>query len=928
MLRSPISLCCIALILAATSQADVRSPEQVRDDWLRQELVRWLPAADGSVTTAQDAAGGCDGIVDGRWGFHTAHDDPPWWQVDLGQSQPIDRVVIYNRTNGVSERAAELILKVSGDGDSWRQVYQHDGTVFYGHPDHAPLEVSLDDVTARYVRVELPVKTALHLDEVQIYGPDSDDNLALHQPADQSSTCQWSKPSPAHFTSGALRGPLDRALKSARRLAWDLEHARRDTSDERERLRAIARAAEASDADAEGLYLEARSIARDLMLGHPLLDFDDLLLTKRMPGRYSHMSDQYLSWWARPGGGIYLLKDFASDSPELICLTEDWPEGSFMRPELSYDGERVLFAYCRYYPGVAENRDKVDKMSIPEDAFYQLYEMRIDGSEVRQLTSGRYDDFDGRYLPTGDIVFLSTRRGQVIQSSGAFTLASLTACLPDSFVRCGGDSYRPVSVYTLHRMNAGGGEITPLSPFENFEWTPTIGDDGRILYARWDYVDRNTTGYIGLWSTLPDGTNPQLVYGNFTVAPHCVFEARSVPDSRKLIFTASGHHSTTGGPLVLLDPARGTEGAAPLTELTPEICYPEAEGWPDSYFANPYPLSETFWLTAWSDKPLLPEGSAQHGDAHGIYLGDAYGNLELLYRDPEISSMYPLPVKPRPRPTPLWGPREEIGPGMGEFLVLDVYEGLAGVERGAVESLRVVGCPPKVQPVKNDPHIGVTHDDPGKFVLGTVPVRDDGSARFVAPAGVPVFFQALDADGVAIQTMRTLTYLQPGQSMTCVGCHEDRETTPPNALASASTAEPKPLAPGPQGTWPLRYDELVQPILDRACVDCHGTDGAEPLLTADASWQALLDYGEPSLRDHVLARYEDGRSLVGRGAAATNPLLSLLQAGHHSAELTGPETRRLVTWMDLYGQRSGSYSPEQETELVALRDRLAPELYP
>ena len=183
------------------------------------------------------------------------------------------------------------------------------------------------------------------------------------------------------------------------------------------------------------------------------------------------------------------------------------PEGSFLCPDLSYDGSKVLFGYCRYYPRLAAVANKVNKERLPEDSFYHIYEMSVDGSGRRQVTHGRYDDFDPHYLPNGEIVFLSTRKGTSIQCSRSSGAATEEATCPDSYVRCGGNAYRPVAVFTLHVMNASGKDIRPISAFENFEWTPSVAADGRILYARWDYIDRFNGPFISLWSTNPDGTS-------------------------------------------------------------------------------------------------------------------------------------------------------------------------------------------------------------------------------------------------------------------------------------------------------------------------------------------------------------------------------------------------------------------------------------
>jgi hypothetical protein len=263
-------------------------------------------------------------------------------------------------------------------------------------------------------------------------------------------------------------------------------------------------------------------------------------------------------------------------------------------------------------------------------------------------------------------------------------------------------------------------------------------------------------------------------------------------------------------------------------------------------------------------------------------------------------------------------------------LVQDVYVGLAGVRRGAIKRLRIVGVPAKAQPRMNSPSIGVTRDDPGKYVLGTVPVEQDGSAYFRVPSGISVFFQALDEQGLAVQTMRSLTYVQPGQTVSCIGCHEPRNVTPSAARPAAALRAPSKIAVGPEGSWPLRFDRLVQPVLDKHCVRCHGPNGADEAaakfdLTSSKAYENLISYGKPSLRDHVQKRYREGRSVVGAGAAQQSRLLALLLDGdgHYDVRLEADGFARLVTWMDTYGQRSGSFSTDQEERLRQLRRRVA-----
>jgi hypothetical protein len=216
-------------------------------------------------------------------------------------------------------------------------------------------------------------------------------------------------------------------------------------------------------------------------------------------------------------------------------------------------------------------------------------------------------------------------------------------------------------------------------------------------------------------------------------------------------------------------------------------------------------------------------------------------------------------------------------------------------------------------------------------VLGTAPVEADGSASFRAPSGIPVFFQALDHQGLVVQTMRSLTYVQPGQTLACIGCHESRAAAPPFGLGRAALSrEPSKIALGPPGSWPLKYDELVQPVLDRSCTSCHkpgssNAGGARFDLTATASYDNLLNFGGGNLRKLA---FERDRSAPGEGVARESKLWSMLTGPkpHEGVRLDRDSLRRLATWMDVYAQRVGHFSEKQEEGLRQLRTRLAPML--
>jgi hypothetical protein len=232
----------------------------------------------------------------------------------------------------------------------------------------------------------------------------------------------------------------------------------------------------------------------------------------------------------------------------------------------------------------------------------------------------------------------------------------------------------------------------------------------------------------------------------------------------------------------------------------------------------------------------------------------------------------------------------------------------------------------------NNPSIGVSREDPGKFLLGTAPVEEDGSAHFRVPSGMPVFFQAVDGEGLAIQTMRSLTYVWPKQTLSCIGCHESREAAPPmpGRLPIAAAREPSKLTPGPSGSWPLRFDKLVQPVLDKNCVSCHRPDSPDEKgrrldLTAAKAYESLLEFGGKDLRQLA---FEKDRSIVGECCARKSKLLALLKSekGHEGVRLDAESLGRLVIWMDLYAQRLGHFSDQQEKQLADLRRELAPML--
>jgi hypothetical protein len=700
------------------------------------------------------------------------------------------------------------------------------------------------------------------------------------------------------------------------RAARHLERARPrpgslEATADRDALSEMQRAAdrlESLDAPARlALYQRARWFTRRLVLSDPLLAGKPLLFMKR--NRFiSQMLHEYLGYFYDygrvEGGGVYVL-DRPGLSLELRDLVQGrLPRGNFTTLACSYDARTIYFAF-------AERAETKPDFYSPQRRSFQVFAVGADGSDLRRLTEGLEDNFDPCPLPDGGIAFLSSRRG--------------------GFGRCH-NPWEPLPAYTLHRMNTDGTEAETLSWHETNEWHPFVMNDGRLVYIRWDYVDRSAANFHGLWTTHPDGTAAAGLFGNYTMRINACYQPRPIPGSDRILFVAGAHHAVVGGSLVLLDPKRarldpksGEDLFEGVEKLTPEVCFPEADGWPKSYFHSPWPLSEDCYLVSFSFDPLPGMNSGETKDTRtGLYYFDRFGNLELLYRDPAISSMYPIPLAPRARP-PVIASSREAGLGeMGEFLLTDVRRSFSAMPPGRnIRELRVFQILPKTEThVANEPRIGHANAESARLLLGTVPVEADGSACFQAPARKPLYFQAVDDQGRAVQTMRSAAYLQPGERRGCVGCHETPGSAAANRPVLATRRPPSRLAPGPDGSQPLSFARLVQPVLDRHCVRCHdgGNESGkskpwltgEPLKTFSRSYQELKPY---------LRWYEWGEASIsqiashpGHMGADESPLTRILEDTTHRPQLqwTDAERRRIYLWLDANVPFYGTYSQGEQ----------------
>ena len=658
----------------------------------------------------------------------------------------------------------------------------------------------------------------------------------------------------------------------------------------------------------KGLYLRACEERRALRLAPLLAQGTRFVFNqyRHIPGSWKYtegLSDAQAYRFFSPGSSLNLL-ELVGAYGTVAPLLED-PGGVIRNPDVSFDGTRVLFAW---------------KKSDREDD-YHLYEMDVESREIRQLTHGvGVADFEGAYLPDGDIVFSSTRCIQTVDCNW-------------------------VEVSNLYAMDGDGRFMRRLGFDQVHTIFPTVTDDGRVLYTRWDYNDRAQIYTQPLFQMNGDGTNQREFYGGSSWFPTNLIHARKIPGSTRVVTIVTGHHTPAHGKLGIIDPARGRQEGQGMQLLAPvraaEPARVDMYGIDGNQFQYPWPLDEERFLVTLA----LPTPRGQLG-RFDIYFIDRDGRRELLVEAPEsgegLGCRQIIPLAPRP-PAHIRPRVVDYGESTGAVYVQDVYEGpgLEGIPRGTVKRLRVVGLAYRAAGVGHAAQEGAgggadvcTPIAVGngswdvKVVHGSATVHEDGSAFFRVPARTPLYFQALDEDGFVVQTMRSWTTLMPGETQSCVGCHEPKNSTPRATSASplAVRGAPEELLPFHGPPRGFSYTKEVQPILDRHCVSCHATDDDPPPCLAgelvplpdmkrrvSKSYLALThtrdERGNP---DHPLVNWIDsmsGPALLPprhRGAA-TSGLMALLKEGHEGVELDAAELETIACWIDLLVPYCGDY---------------------
>jgi hypothetical protein len=641
---------------------------------------------------------------------------------------------------------------------------------------------------------------------------------------------------------------------------------------------------------------ELAAFQREALLANPLLtSIDRILVVKR------NAKDPALGLPQNWQGNCSLPQNKYDNELAVVSLKKpEGPLATLYKPDKSrflgdvlpsFDGQRILFSM----PGTHDRS--------------QIWEMGVDGSGLRQVTQGDEADVDNYmacYLPDGRIIYGSTANYQGVP------------CV------YGGDS-----VANLCIMNADGSGVRQLTFDQDHDWYPAVLNNGRVLYTRWEYTDTPHSNTRLLFHMNPDGTGQMEYYGSNSYWPTSVMYAKPIPNHpTKVVAIVSGHHGVPRmGELVIFDPALGrseTDGAVqripgwgkPVPQVTMDNLVDNS--WPK--FLHPWPLSDKYFLVA--SKPTA-------GSNWGIYLVDIFDNMTLLREEPGYALLEPVPVMARPVP-PAIPDKVRAGEAEATVYIADIYSGpgLTGIPRGTVKALRLLSYSYSYR--KMGGLMGaVGMDGPWdvKRILGTVPVAEDGSALFTVPANEPISVQPLDAQGRAMQLMRSWFTAMPGEAVSCVGCHDRQNSTPPARGSAASRGAPTPVTPWRGAARGFSFAREVQPVLDRYCLACH--DGKDPSRPDLRGTEMITDWKSdfpgsvsPAVGGKFSVAYASLHRFVRRPGiesdyhllspmefhGRTTELVQILEHGHHGVTLDAEAWDRINTWIDLNAPYHGTWT--------------------
>jgi hypothetical protein len=596
----------------------------------------------------------------------------------------------------------------------------------------------------------------------------------------------------------------------------------------------------------------------------------------------SGMTGGTSGWMYGRGPARLSVLDVATGTVRDLLREED---GGLRDPCVSYDGTRILFSMRK----TGTHR-------------YHLYEIHADGSGLRQITDGDVDDIEPIYLPNDDLMFVSTRGNR--------------------FTPCNANE-----AAILYRCKADGTAIRCISLNQEFDNTPWVMDDGRISYMRWEYVSRNLYKMHHLWAFNPDGTGVINLWGNSPdVGNGAILDAKAIPGTGRLVLSHSPGHGALEhqGTLEILDPSQGPDLPKALTKLTSNtpprstrnMGISSVQTWRD-----PFPLSSDCFLAA---------------AAKGLYVIDGAGRWQVLHVIPETDDATwvhePRPLMPRKR-EPVLPDRVDFSKKTGTMLVAQAHVGRAtgDLKPGTIADLMIMEVLPLAVTNKTASPLSAGFDGPTYFpmrALGTVPVESDGSAYFEVPAGRSIAIATRDKRGIEVQRMLSFTGVMPGETATCLGCHERRTESPRSDAFAGILAVRRPASiiqplPGVPAT-PIDYRRDVQPVFDAKCVSCHNSQqyGSSRLILGGwrwgdftASYTHLLKRGDvitgscgPTEDLWNIARPKAAQGdyppyTLGAGASR---LIQVLERGHYDVQLSEGERNVLLVWIAANLPHSGT----------------------
>lgn len=622
------------------------------------------------------------------------------------------------------------------------------------------------------------------------------------------------------------------------------------------------------------------------------------------------------SWHKLAKGGSRLFKiDFDAEGNPSQTILLELPKGIIRDVEASYDASHILFSMRKSF----------------EDS-YHIYEMDLKSRKIKQLTRlAEVSDIDPIYLPDGDIAFASTRAAKY--------------CGCNRHIMC-----------NLYKMSPDGANITQIGNSIEFEGTPSITRDGKILYTRWEYVDRNFSGAQGLWTCNPDGTRHALYWGQETKNP--ALNGIQIPNSNKVAAILSSCHDIAWGALAIIDKNIGVEGEKSVVKIFPESARKLIDKPGDKYadsmkavkikYEDPEPISEKFILSS--------RQASEKSQTMNLYLTDIESGTDVLVgKSTEGMGLFDAKLLARRTPPMTAAPQRSYDTSEKALAyVSDVYEGthLKGVKRGDIKYLRIVENPPKLYwsggywENEGSQAPAMNYDDyDDKIILGTVPVESDGSAYFEVPAEKFIYLQALDANGDMLQTMRSGMSILPGEIASCAGCHESRAAPPPASLRHSLALKRKPskIKPVPAGATgsEFSYIKNIQPILDKHCVKCHdfGGKGSEKIVLCG-------DRGLVFNQSYLQLHSKKAISAIGAGPDAVveantwgakhSKIVRMIRNGHSGVKMPESEFAVLRAWIDLnapyystedsaYPQNPSGRSPLAFAEIQRIFELAAPE---